>query len=383
MDNISVYADNAATARMSKPALDAWLAQAQMGGGNPSSLHSPGQNAKRVLERARVKTARALGAKPEEIFFTSGGTEANNWAIKSLSAQAGHIVSMKIEHPSVLGCLKYMEERGFVVTYLDVNEYGQVSPDSVRDAIREDTVLITIMLANNEIGTILNIQDIAKVAQEREIPLHTDAVQAAGHIPIDVKSLEVDMLSVSGHKFGGGYGVGALYVRKGMKPVPLLHGGGQERGLRSGTEDIPGICAFAAAIEDSTTRLDHSVPRVMQMRDRLIRGLLQIPHSRLTGDPQNRLPGLASFVFDGAPGDQLVLMLDEAGVHASAGSACASGTDGPSHVLLALGLSEEEAQTSLRLSINEYNTDREIDYILEKVPEIIAQLRALSPSWDT
>jgi len=389
---MKIYADNAATTRMSKPALEAWLQQTQNGYGNPSSPHSPGQDARRALERARVKTARAIGAKPEEIFFTSGGTEANNWAIQSAALCGGHIVSTKIEHPSVLNPLRYLEylrhnvirqlERGGVkVKYLDVDEYGQVSPQAVRKAIRFGTVLITVMLANNEIGTILPIREIADIAQERGIPIHTDAVQAVGHIPIDVKALGVDMLSISGHKFGAGYGVGALYIKKGLKLEPFMHGGGQERGLRSGTEDIPGICAFAAALEDATLRLGSSVPRVTQMRDRLIHGLLQIPRSRLTGDPQNRLPGLASFVFDGAPGDQMVLMLNQAGIYASAGSACTSGATEPSHVLLATGLSEEAAQTSLRLSINEDNTDKEIDYILEKVPEIIAQLRAMSPSW--
>jgi len=395
MKELTVYADNAATERMSEVAADAWQSAAQAGYGNASSPHSPGRDANRVLERARVKVARSIGASPEEIFFTSGGTESNNQALKAvveleLESEKRHIVTTKIEHPSVLEPLRNLEHfrryhaarlGGVKVTYLDVDKHGQLQPEAVRNAIRGSTALITIMLANNEIGTILPIREIAEIAREKGVLLHTDAVQAAGHVAIDVAELGADMLSISGHKFGAGYGVGVLYVKKGLKLPPFLHGGGQERGIRSGTENIPGICALAASLSDSVSRLGSSVPRVTAMRRRLIDGLLKIPRSHLTGDPINRLPGLASFVFDSAPGDQMVLMLDRAGIHSSAGSACAAGANGPSHVLLATGLSEEAAASSLRLSINDHNTDEEIDYILEKVPEIIAGLRAMSPAW--
>jgi len=379
MNDKKVYADNAATTRMSQIARYAMMEQIERGYGNPSSPCSSGRDARRALERARAVTARTLGARPEEIYFTSGGTESNNWAIKAAAERGGHVISTKIEHPSILNCLKYLEERGVEVTYLNVDKFSQLSPAQVSDAIRDDTALITIMLANNEIGTILPVGAIADIAREHGVLFHTDAVQAAGRIPLDVKSLGMDMLSISGHKFGAGRGSGALYVKKGVALPPFMHGGGQERGARSGTENTPGFCALASAFEDSVSRLDISIPRVTKMRDRLIDALLKIPQSHLTGDPANRLPGLASFAFDRVSGDMLVLALDEAGICASSGSACSAGLDEASHVLLATGLSIETARGSLRLSVNEDNNDREIDYIIAKTPEIIARLREMSP----
>ncbi|MCL2401037.1 MAG: cysteine desulfurase [Oscillospiraceae bacterium] len=375
---MKVYADNAATTKMSKIALDTMMDAIENGYGNPSSLHSLGRDARRLLERARAQTAKALGAKPEEIFFTSGGTEANNWAIKAAAdKQGGHVVSTSIEHPAVLNCLKYLEDRRVDITYLGANQSGLVSPDELVRAIRQDTTLITVMTANNEVGTIQPIQAMADIARAHGITFHTDAVQAAGHIQIDVKALGVDMLSISGHKFGAPRGVGALYVRKGLKLSPFLHGGGQENGARSGTENTPGICALAAALADSVSRLPGSIDKVTNMRDRLIEGTLKIPGTCLTGDRDMRLPGIASFAFDNVDGERLVMMLEAAGICASSGSACASGRENVSHVLTAMGLPDEVNQGSLRLSINENNTDSEIEYILQKLPGIVERLRDL------
>lgn len=376
---MTVYADNAATMKPSEIAIQTMLQQMEGGYGNPSALYTLGRDARRTLERARAKAARALGAFPDEIFFTSGGTESNNWAIQStaeLYCEKGrHIISTKIEHPAVLNCLKHLESHGFSITYLGADMLGQVSPKQVKDAIRADTILITIMVSNNEVGTILPIADIAGIAVARGVTFHTDAVQSVGHVPVDVKALNADMLSVSGHKFGAPRGIGALYVKRGLKLPPLLHGGGQERGMRSGTEDIPSACAFAAALEDSVSRLEVTVPQVSAMRDRLIDGLLTISGAHLTGDSRNRLPGIASFAFEGVESEALVLALSDCGIYASAGSACSSGVTDASHVLLAMGVSKELSRGSLRLSINENNTDEEIDYILQKMPEIITQLR--------
>ena len=383
MDRI-VYLDNAATTKLSKAARDAMLRQMANGYGNPSSTHSVGRSAKDALESARAKVAEAIGAAPGEIYFTGGGTEANNWAIQSAvetrKYKGGHIITSAIEHPAVLNALKHLEKSGRAVTRLGVDPYGRISLDELRGAIRGDTILITVMTANNEIGTRLPIAEIGKIAKERGALFHTDAVQAVGRVPVDVKELGVDLLSLSGHKFGGAKGVGALYVKKGLRLTPLLRGGGQERGARAGTENVAGIVSVAAALEDVLPRLP--LDDVARKRDRLIEGLLKIPRARLTGDPVNRLPGIASFVFECAEGESILLLLDQCGVCASTGSACSSGSHDPSHVLRALGLPHEIAQGSLRLSLSEETTDEEIDYVLEKLPPIIEKLRGMSPLWD-
>ena len=383
MDRI-VYLDNAATKKISKPALDAMLPYLTDGYGNPSAVYTVGRGAKSAVESAREKIAKAIGALPEEIFFTGGGTESDNWAIKSAAemrkSKGKHIITSKIEHAAVMHTLEYLEANGYEVTYLDVDKFGQISTDELRKAIRSDTILITIMTANNEIGTILPVIKIGKIAKEKDVLFHTDAVQAVGSIKVDVFEMNVDLLSLSGHKLGGQKGVGALYVKKGLRLPPLLHGGGQERGGRSGTENVAGIVSVAAALEDVSPRLP--LERVAKMRDRLIAGLLEIPRSHLTGDPVNRLPGVASFIFEAIEGESMLLMLDQCGISASSGSACTSGSLDPSHVLLAAGYPHEIAHGSLRLSLSEDNTDEDIDYVLEKLPGIIARLRSMSPLWD-
>lgn len=376
-----VYLDNAATTPLSKVALDAAMPYLGSEYGNPSSIYSVGRNAKKAIEEARTTVAKAIGALPEEIFFTGSGTEADNWAIKSTArlSKGRHLVSTAIEHPAVLNSLKSLEKEGFEATYLGVDRFGQVSLDELRGAIRGDTSLITIMTANNEIGTILPIAEIGEIAKENGIPFHTDAVQAVGHIPIDVSNLNIDMLSFSGHKLGGMKGVGVLYVKKGTRLPSLIDGGGQERGKRAGTENVAGIVSLAAALEDSVAKLP--LQRVTGMRDRLINELLKLPKTHLTGAPVNRLPGIASFVFEGIEGESMLLLLDGCGICASSGSACSSGSLDPSHVLLAIGLPHEIAHGSLRLSLSDSNTDADIDYVLEKLPGIVAKLRSMSPVW--
>jgi len=379
-----IYADNAATSKISKSALDAIMPYLSNEYGNPSSLYSLAQNTRQAVENARIKVAQAIGALPEEIYFTGGGTESDNWAVKSaveMNADKGrHIITSAIEHPAVLNTIKNLEEKGWEVTYLGVNDVGQISLEELQLAIRDDTVLITIMTANNEIGTILPISEIGEIARKRNILFHTDAVQAVGHIPVNVKELNVDLLSISGHKFGGMKGIGVLYIKKGLRLPPLHHGGGQERKLRSGTENVAGIISLSAALEDAVSCLSTDI--VVKMRDRLIEELLKIPRTRLTGDPVNRLPGIASFVFEGIEGESMVLMLDQCGICASSGSACSSDSLEPSHVLLAIGLPHVIAHGSLRLSLNKDNSIEEIDYILEKLPEIVTKLRSMSPLWD-
>ena len=379
-----IYADNAATTKISKSALDAIMPYLSNEYGNPSSLYSLAQNTRQAVENARIKVAQAIGALPEEIYFTGGGTESDNWAVKSaveMNADKGrHIITSAIEHPAVLNTIKNLEEKGWEVTYLGVDDVGQISLEELQSAIRDDTVLITIMTANNEIGTILPISEIGEIARKSNILFHTDAVQAVGHIPVNVKELNVDLLSISGHKFGGMKGTGVLYIKKGLRLPPLHHGGGQERKLRSGTENVVGIISLSAALEDAVSCLSTDI--VVKMRDRLIEELLKIPRTRLTGDPVNRLPGIASFVFEGIEGESMVLMLDQCGICASSGSACSSDSLEPSHVLLAIGLPHEIAHGSLRLSLNKDNTIEGIDYILEKLPEIVAKLRSMSPLWD-
>jgi cysteine desulfurase len=381
-----VYADNAGTTALSKTALEAMMPYLTEFYGNPSSIYSLGRKSKTAIETARQKIAAAIGAKAEEIYFTGGGSEADNWAIRSvvekMSKKGRHIISTAIEHHAVLHTLKALEKQGCEVTYLPVDSYGQISLDELKDAIRDDTILITIMMANNEIGTILPIAEVSKIAKERGILVHTDAVQAVGHIPVDVDELGVDMLSLAAHKFRGPKGIGALYVRNGLFLPAYLTGGGQEKGRRAGTENVAGIVGMAAALEEAIANMDENIKKVTAMRDRLIENLLKIQFSRLTGDPVNRLPGTASFVFECIEGESLVLSLDAKGICASSGSACSSASLDPSHVLLAIGLPHEIAHGSLRLTINEDNTDEDIDYILAEVPPIIARLREMSPLWE-
>ena len=381
-----VYADNAATTRVSKTALNAMLPYFDTVYGNPSSLHSDGQRAKEALEDARERIARRLGCTAREIYFTSGGTEADNMAIRSAAAFGArkgkkHIISTAFEHHAVLHMLHKLEKEGFEVTLLDVKEGHNITAQQVKEVIRPDTCLVTVMFANNEIGSILPIAEIGAVCKEAGVIFHTDAVQAAGHLPIHVKDMNIDMLSLSGHKFHGPRGVGALYIRRGIAPANLIEGGGQERGKRPGTENLPGIMGMAAALEEAIDHMSEHTARVTAMRDKLIEGLSKIPHSVLNGDPVNRLPGNVSFCFEGIEGEALLLMLDFNGVSASSGSACTSGSLDPSHVLLAIGRPHEIAHGSLRLSLCEENTDEEIDHILKVVPEVVQYLRNMSPVW--
>ncbi len=383
---MQVYADNAATTKMSKTAIDAMLPYFDTVYGNPSSLHTPGQKAKEALEDARATVAKCLGCEPREIIFTSGGSEADNQAIRSaarLGARKGkkHIISTAFEHHAVLHTLQRLEEEGFEVTLLDVHENGLVTAQQVKEAIRPDTCLVTIMYANNEIGTIQPIEEIGAVCQEAGVVFHTDAVQAAGHLPIDVKKEHIDLLSLSAHKFHGPKGVGALYVRRGFPLTNLIEGGAQERGKRAGTENLPGIRGMAAALAESCANMETNARMVTAMRDRLIQGLSKIPHSAVNGDLTHRLPGNVSFCFEGIEGESLLLLLDAQGVAASSGSACTSGSLDPSHVLLAIGRVHDVAHGSLRLSLCEYNTEEEVDHILEVVPQVVQYLRNMSPVW--
>lgn len=382
-----VYADNAATTAMSKTAVRAMEPYYDTLYGNPSSLHSVGQRAAEALEAARAKVASCLGAKPEEIYFTSGGSEADNQAIRSaalVGARKGkrHIISTAFEHHAVLHTLKKLEREGFEVTLLGVGSQGLVKVEDVAAAIREDTALVTIMYANNEVGTIQPIAEIGALCREKGIPIHTDAVQAVGHLAIDVERDQIDMLSLSAHKFHGPKGVGALYCRKGLPLLPFIEGGAQERNRRAGTENLAGIAGLAAALEEANANLERNAAHITALRDKLIDGLSQIPHARLNGDREHRLPGNVSFCFEGIEGESLLLLLDAKGVAASSGSACTSGSLDPSHVLLALGLPHEVAHGSLRLSLSEYNTMEEMDHILKVVPEVVSYLRDISPVWE-
>ena len=382
-----VYADNAATTAMSKTAIRAMEPYYDTLYGNPSSLHSVGQRAAEALEAARAKVASCLGAKPEEIYFTSGGSEADNQAIRSaalVGARKGkrHIISTAFEHHAILHTLKKLEREGFEVTLLGVGSQGLVKVEDVAAAIREDTALVTIMYANNEVGTIQPIAEIGALCREKGIPFHTDAVQAVGHLAIDVERDQIDMLSLSAHKFHGPKGVGALYCRKGLPLLPFIEGGAQERNRRAGTENLAGIAGLAAALEEANANLERNAAHITALRDKLIDGLSQIPHARLNGDREHRLPGNVSFCFEGIEGESLLLLLDAKGVAASSGSACTSGSLDPSHVLLALGLPHEVAHGSLRLSLSEYNTMEEMDHILKVVPEVVSYLRDISPVWE-
>ena len=381
-----VYADNAATTRMHQTAIDTMTYHLNHTFGNPSSLYTIGQEAKEVLETARADMAACFGAQPREIYFTSGGSEADNQAITSaayIGARKGkkHIISTTFEHHAVLHTLKRLEKQGFEVTLLDVHADGLVTAQQVADAIRGDTCLVTIMFANNEIGTIQPIREIGAVCKEKGVLFHTDAVQAAGHLPIDVKAQNIDMLSLSAHKFHGPKGIGVLYARRGVPLTSLIEGGAQERGKRAGTENIPAIMGMAAALKEACEHMEANAAHVTRLRDRLIEGLSQIPHSALNGDPVNRLPGNVSFCFEGIEGESLLLLLDSKGICASSGSACTSGSLDPSHVLLAIGRPHEVAHGSLRLSLSEWNTDEEIDHILAEVPWVVEYLRNMSPMW--
>ena len=383
---MQVYADNAATTRMSRTAVDAMMPYFTEIFANPSSLHSPGQQAKEALDAARKTVADCLGCEPREIIFTSGGSEADNQAILSAAwygAKKGkkHIISTAFEHHAVLHTLAKLEKEGFEVTYLDVREGHNVKASQVRDALREDTCLVTTMYANNEIGSVLPIEEIGAICAEAGVPFHTDAVQAAGHLHINVKEQHIDMLSLSAHKFHGPKGVGALYVRKGIPLVNVIEGGAQERGKRAGTENVAGICGMAAALKEACDHIDENTAKVSAMRDYLIENLSKIPHSALNGDPVHRLPGNVSFCFEGIEGESLLLLLDMKGVCASSGSACTSGSLDPSHVLLAIGRVHDVAHGSLRLSLSEYNTMEEMEHIAKTVPEVVAYLRNMSPVW--
>ena len=383
---MKVYADNAATTAMSQTAIAAMLPYFDKIYGNPSSLHSVGQAAKEALENARATVAQCLGCEPREIIFTSGGSEADNQAIISAArfgARMGkkHIITTAFEHHAVLHTLNRLEKEGFEVTYLDVSQGHNITAQQVKDAIRPDTALVTVMYANNEIGSILPIPEIGAICKEAGVTFHTDAVQAVGHLHINVREQNIDMLSLSGHKFHGPKGVGALYVRKGFPLVNVIEGGAQERGKRAGTENIPGICGMAAAMKEACDNIDKNMPKVAAMRDKLIAGLSQIPHCALNGDPVNRLPGNVSFCFEGIEGESLLLFLDARGISASSGSACTSGSLDPSHVLLAIGRVHDVAHGSLRLSLSEYNTMEEMDHILTAVPEVVQYLRNMSPVW--
>ena len=384
-----IYADHAGTTALSRTALAAMTPYFTEQYGNPSSLYRFGQEAKADLEQARADIAACIGAKAEEIFFTSGGTEADNWALKGVAElmalkgkTTGHIITSAIEHHALLHTAQHLEKQGYAVTYLPVDELGRVSPADVEAAIRPDTVLISIMAANNEIGTIQPVAEIGAVARKHKVLFHTDAVQAVGHIPVDVEAWNVDLLSLSAHKFQGPKGVGALYVRRPLRLPPLLHGGGQEKGRRSGTENVPGVIGMAAALKEAVAHLEAEGARLSALRDRLIDGLTRLPYTRLTGDPENRLPGTASFVFEGVEGEALLLHLDAKGICASSGSACSSASLDPSHVLLAIGLPHAIAHGSLRLSLGADNTDADVDAMLEAVPEVVAYLRNMSPVWD-
>ena len=381
-----IYADNAATTKMSETAINTMISVMNENYGNPSSLYRFGQQAKEVLEKAREEVAAVINAQPREITFTSGGSEADNQAILSAAAlgkkkKKTHIISSAFEHHAVLHTLKKLEKDGFEVTLLDVHENGIIRPEEVAAAIREDTCLVTIMYANNEIGTIQPITEIGKICHEHNVLFHTDAVQAVGHLPIDVNAQNIDILSASAHKFHGPKGTGFLYVKKGIRLTNLIEGGAQERGKRAGTENVPGIAAMAAALNEATASMDENAAKLSAKRDRLISGLREIPHSALNGDENNRLPGNVNFCFEGIEGEALLLLLDQKGIQASSGSACTSGALDPSHVLLAIGRVHDVAHGSLRLSIGEDITDEDIEQIIRSVKEVVEYLRGFSPIW--
>lgn len=381
-----IYADNAATTKISQTAMKAMISAMENSYGNPSSIHQIGMAANDALQTAREQIARCLGCMPKEIFFTSGGTESDNQAIMSaamLGAKQNkrHIISTAFEHHAVLHTLRRLKEQEFEIQLLDVGAEGNITAAQVEEAIRPDTCLVTVMFANNEIGSVLPIAEIGEACRAHGVLFHTDAVQAAGHIPVNVKKQNIDMLSLSAHKFHGPRGIGALYVKRGIELTSLMEGGGQERGKRPGTENLPAIMGMAAALKEECTLMEQNEAKVIAMRDRLIQGLSQIPYSILNGSREKRLPGNVNFCFEGVSGESLLLLLDSRGICASSGSACASGALDPSHVLLSLGLAPEIAQGSLRISLDISNTEEEIDYMLEVIPQVVEQLRGMSDDW--
>ena len=381
-----IYADNAATTKISQTAMKAMISAMENSYGNPSSIHQIGMAANDALQTAREQIARCLGCMPKEIFFTSGGTESDNQAIVSaamLGAKKNkrHIISTAFEHHAVLHTLRRLKEQGFEIQLLDVGAEGNITAAQVEEAIRSDTCLVTVMFANNEIGSVLPIAEIGEACRAHGVLFHTDAVQAAGHIPVNVKKQNIDMLSLSAHKFHGPRGIGALYVKRGIELTSLMEGGGQERGKRPGTENLPAIMGMAAALKEECTLMEQNEAKVIAMRDRLIQGLSQIPYSILNGSREKRLPGNVNFCFEGVSGESLLLLLDSRGICASSGSACASGALDPSPVLLSLGLAPEIAQGSLRISLDISNTEEEIDYMLEVIPQVVEQLRGMSDDW--
>ena len=381
-----IYADNAATTKISQTAMKAMISAMENSYGNPSSIHQIGMAANDALQTAREQIARCLGCMPKEIFFTSGGTESDNQAIMSaamLGAKQNkrHIISTAFEHHAVLHTLRRLKEQGFEIQLLDVGAEGNITAAQVEEAIRPDTCLVTVMFANNEIGSVLPIAEIGEACRAHGVLFHTDAVQAAGHIPVNVKKQNIDMLSLSAHKFHGPRGIGALYVKRGIELTSLMEGGGQERGKRPGTENLPAIMGMAAALKEECTLMEQNEAKVTAMRDCLIQGLSQISYSILNGSREKRLPGNVNFCFEGVSGESLLLLLDSRGICASSGSACASGALDPSHVLLSLGLAPEIAQGSLRISLDISNTEEEIDYMLEVIPQVVEQLRGMSDDW--
>ena len=381
-----VYVDHAATTPLSLVAQEAMEPFWNQRFGNPSSLYRFGQDAKTDLGEARAVIARCLNAEPGEILFTSGGTEGDNWALKGVAElkrnKGRHIITTAIEHHAILRTAQYLEKQGCEVTYLPVDRLGRISPQQVCDAIRPDTILISVMAANNEIGTIEPISEIGSIAKEKGILFHVDAVQAVGHIPVDVKAWGCDLMTFSAHKFYGPAGVGGLYMRKGIRLPPLIHGGGQEKGLRSGTENVAGAIGMAAALQESIEEMEKERPRLSALRDRLLDELSKLPYTQVTGDRECRLPGTASLVFEGVEGEALLLLLDARGIRASSGSACSSAALDPSHVLLAIGLPHEVAHGSLRLSLGRENTEEDVNYLLEQIPQVVNYLREMSPVWD-
>lgn len=387
MEKRFIYADNAATTAVSEEVLNAMLPHFRTAYGNASSIYKLGRDAQRDVEEAREKVAKAIGAEPKEIFFTSCGSESDNWAIKGIAetmAKKGkkHIVTSVFEHHAVLHTCEYLAKHGFEITYVPVSDKGLVDPEDVKNAIREDTALVTIMYANNEIGTIQPIEEIAAVCHEKNVIFHTDAVQAVGHVEIDVKKQGIDMLSLSGHKIHAQKGIGALYVRKGITLPNLIHGGAQERNKRAGTENVPAIVGLGVAIEAATRNISEKAAVIIPRRNRLIDGILQLPYTRLNGDREKRLPGNLNISIEGIEGEALLMSLDKYGICASSGSACTSGSLDPSHVLLSIGLKHEVAHGSLRLSIEDDVTDEDVDYILEVVPKVVERLRSMSPVWE-
>ncbi|GAA6394692.1 cysteine desulfurase NifS [Muriventricola aceti] len=382
-----IYADNAATTKLSPVALAAMTPYFTEDYGNPSSLYNLATHSKAALDRARADVALCLNAQPEEIFFTSGGTESDNWALRgvaeALNKKGKHILISAVEHHAILHTAQWMRKQGFDVEELSVDEFGTVQPEVLKDALRPDTILVSIMMANNEIGTIEPVKELAAIAHENGTLFHTDAVQAAGHIPVDVNDLGVDLLSLSGHKFHGPRGVGVLYIKSRTPILPLIHGGGQERNRRSGTENVAGAVGLAAALKERCAVLEEEIPRISTLRDKLIQEVLKFPRTRLTGDPVNRLPSIASFTFEAIEGESILLKLDARGICVSSGSACSSASLEPSHVLLAIGLPHEIAHGSVRISLGSDVTEDDVDTIILALKEVVNHLRAMSPVWDT